>query len=587
MQPTRFGRYEVQGKLGRGGFADVYLAFDPELARKVAVKVCRSDDEGLRRRFSHEARLVADLHHPNITTVFDLGVQDGVPYLVQEYLTGEDLSRLIERREPAPLATRLRWLVGIAQGLAFAHGRDIIHRDIKPSNIRILEDGRVKIMDFGIAKLMSVDHGLTADGMRVGTAGYLAPEQIQGTSVDQRADQFTFGALAYELLSYQRPFAGEEISAVLYKILQVEPPPLAERCPGCPPLVAGLVATCLQKDPSLRFRSFTELLPTLESQAERAAQPAPTRVWAETAVLQPTQVLPPPAPTAPTPSPTEASGFLTVIRGRRPLWALGGAAGLLVLALGVVALLRPVPEPRPASAPSLPTVEAPSSSQTSETPPSTLATPPSATAPPTATDPAPASPPVAVPSASPTAPVAPPPTLEPSLGEPSPPPPSQPARPRLFLRIVAGGGAGLEAAEQALLEEASAIEGVAVTFDALSPEEAGGQGEDAILAAGRANQATLAAEARLAWADAATAPRLTLRLRMWNVSTGEPLGQEDLAEALADHRQPTSAEPSQSPEAAPDPASDRAQSLGTALGRKGARALARSLERVLAGSPPG
>jgi serine/threonine protein kinase len=554
MEPARFGRYEVQGKLGKGGFADVYLAFDPQLARKVAVKVCRSDDEVLRRRFSHEAQLVADLHHPNVTTVFDLGLENGIPYLVQEYLSGEDLSRKIERREAVPMVTKLRWLVGIAHGLAYAHGRGIIHRDIKPSNIRVLDDGRVKIMDFGIAKLMAVDHGLTAEGMRVGTAGYLAPEQIQGTAVDQRADLFTYGVLAYELLSYQRPFGGEEISAIIYRILQVDPQPLTERCRDCPPLVASLIGTCLEKDPAHRFSSFAELLPTLESQVERAAEPGPTQVWSETVVLSPTEIVSkapvsPPPPSVSPAGPPEPSGFLTAVRSQRPIWVLGGGI-LLALALGVVALLRPVPQLPSSRLPAPDPVEA----KTEALEPRAAAPAPADT--PKERDPLPETPattpptPIAAPSSAALPSVAPEAPAAPSV-----PPPVVPARPRLFLRVIAGGGTALEAAEQALIEELSTLEGITVTFDTLAPTDPGAQAEEAALGAARSDRASLAVEARLAWDPIAQPPRLTLRLRLWDATTGTPLGQEDLGEVLSSGL--------------------TEEALGAALGQRGAAAVRR------------
>ncbi|HEV7671356.1 MAG TPA: protein kinase [Thermoanaerobaculia bacterium] len=264
MTPNRFGKYEVRKKLGQGGFGTVYLSYDPHLKRQVAIKTCTSSDPDLRRRFAREAELAADLVHPNITTVFDFGVEGGAPYLVQEFLPGEDLSAKISRRERISPQRKLRFLLEVAKGLEYAHSRGVVHRDIKPGNIRVLDDDRVKIMDFGIAKLLQAESQLTRTGMAIGTAGYLPPEQIQGRPVDQRADIFSFGVLAYELLTYRRPFRGDDISAVFFSILSHEPPPVEEILPKCPPELGELVRRCLAKEPVDRFESFGPLIAELE-----------------------------------------------------------------------------------------------------------------------------------------------------------------------------------------------------------------------------------------------------------------------------------------------------------------------------------
>ncbi len=240
MYPTVFGKYEVVDLIGEGGFGRVFKGLDPDLKRPVAIKTCSLSEPGMRERFFREAEIAARLHHPNITTVYDFGRQDGEPYLVQEYLTGEDLDDIIQRPDQLSLATKIGYLVQVGEGLGYAHGKGVIHRDVKPANIRILDDGQVRIMDFGIARLVEETQRFTQVGMTIGTAGYLSPEQLQGLEVDHRSDIFSFGILAYELILNRRPFEGESISALFYAIAHQEPTPIQEVWPECPPALARL-----------------------------------------------------------------------------------------------------------------------------------------------------------------------------------------------------------------------------------------------------------------------------------------------------------------------------------------------------------
>jgi serine/threonine-protein kinase len=259
------GKYEILDRIGVGGFGVVYKGYDPFIKRFVAVKTCTSDDEEIRNRFHQEAEIAGNLQHRNVVTVYDFGVQDGVPYLVQEYLTGEDLDRKIKTRAPLSFPEKLLYLVQVARGLEYAHSKGVIHRDIKPANIRILEDGTAKIMDFGIAKLQQQQSGLTQTGMTLGTAAYLAPEQIRGEPVNQRTDIFSYGILAYELLTYERPYGGEVISTVLYQILHLTPRPLVALWPDCPADLSAIVGRCLEKEPAKRYLSCGELLHDLDA----------------------------------------------------------------------------------------------------------------------------------------------------------------------------------------------------------------------------------------------------------------------------------------------------------------------------------
>lgn len=277
---AKVGKYEIIEKIGVGGFGTVYRGRDPYIKRTVAIKTCQSDEDDLRKRFFREAEFAGNLHHRNITTIYDFGLTDeGLPYIVQEFLTGEDLDRKIKRKDDLPLAWRVRVLADISDGLHYAHTCGIVHRDVKPSNIRILEDGTVKIMDFGIAKSMVTESTLTQTGITLGTASYLAPEQIRGEPVDARTDIFSLGVLAYELFTFTRPFAGDHISTVLYKIMNENPPSPAEVVPGLPPELVAVIEKTLEKDRSNRFSSCAELKASLMAVLEVLSGPigAPPR----------------------------------------------------------------------------------------------------------------------------------------------------------------------------------------------------------------------------------------------------------------------------------------------------------------------
>ena len=261
--PATIGKYEILEQIGAGGFGAVYKARDPILKRLVAVKVCTAEDEDLRKRFYREAEISGNLHDPSIVTVFDSGVDNGAPYLVQEYLGGEDLDRVIRRGDDIPRHERLECLMQVARGLRYAHAKGVLHRDVKPGNVRILEGGKAKLMDFGIATLKSSHTRLTRIGTLVGTVGYLAPEQLRGKRADERVDVFSFGVLAYELLSYQRPFQGDGWEEVCRNILETAPPPLGGLVSGYPKELIRLVERCLEKEPDKRYTSFDEILPAL------------------------------------------------------------------------------------------------------------------------------------------------------------------------------------------------------------------------------------------------------------------------------------------------------------------------------------
>ncbi len=272
-----FPGYELLEKIGEGGFGVVHRGQDLNLNREVAIKICTSADETIRERFYREAQISAQLQHPNITTIFALGPADRIPpFFVQELLSGEDLSEKVERKAPIDLQTRLDYLLQIAQGLDHAHQAGVLHRDVKPGNIRVLDDGQIKILDFGIARLEEEQSPITTEGMAVGTVGYLSPEQLEGADVDRRSDIFSFGVLAYELLVYQRPFPGTKFSEVAYKLMFEAPVPLGDLWPDCPVALEDIVQRCLRKQRDDRYPNFGEVIEALERVAEMIAPESPS-----------------------------------------------------------------------------------------------------------------------------------------------------------------------------------------------------------------------------------------------------------------------------------------------------------------------
>ena len=251
----RIGRYLITGRIGRGGMGMVYRGLDEALEREVAVKTLNAEgtlDADSRRRFEVEARAAARLQHPNIVTVYELGEDRGLPFIAMEMLPGADLETVLRSGEEIPLAEKLDVVAQVCRGLAYAHERGIVHRDVKPSNIRLLEDGAVKIMDFGIAKLGSTH--LTKTGMMVGTVHYMSPEQVRGRPLDGRSDVFSVGVILYELLAGERPFRGEGATQVLYKIVNEEPPPPDLGALGdFAPRLRDILSRALAKDPDARY----------------------------------------------------------------------------------------------------------------------------------------------------------------------------------------------------------------------------------------------------------------------------------------------------------------------------------------------
>jgi serine/threonine-protein kinase len=391
----KLGKYEIVDRIGVGGFGVVYKGYDPFIKRHVAIKTCSAGDQETRDRFLREAEIAGNLQHRHIVTVFEFGFQDETPYLVQEFLTGEDLDHKIKRRDAVPIADKLAWLTEIARGLEFAHQRGVVHRDIKPANVRILHDNNAKILDFGIAKLAQQQSTLTQAGVTLGTASYLAPEQIRGEPVDSRTDVFAFGVLAYELLTYERPFRAQEISALFYKLLNEDAVAISSRTAGVPPELERVVLRCLAKDPAKRWSPTGELVRALERLERRPAYglhpaAAPEDVdrtatmiaEGQTAAYPATQATvarpaapPPPVPSAPALDDLElhppSSGAISESRAlassggggnghlAKLLWVGAGAAAAVAVTLLLVQdrAQRPAEEPAPLVAASAPRAE--------------------------------------------------------------------------------------------------------------------------------------------------------------------------------------------------------------------------------------
>jgi hypothetical protein len=270
MKGEVLGHYRMQEKIGSGGMGEVYRAVDDRLGRQVAIKVLQpglAGDQDRLRRFELEARSAAALNHPNILAVYDMGVHDGAPYIVSELLQGKTLRmRLLEG--PIPLHRAADYARQLAQGLVAAHDKGIIHRDLKPENIFITQDERVKILDFGIAKLVqpeTEDRSVTTmttqtrTGFVLGTVAYMSPEQLRGKTVDVRSDIFSFGAIFLEILTGKRAFSGETNADTMTAVLKDEPRGLVEDSTGLHPAFAGIVRHCLEKEPANRFQSASDL----------------------------------------------------------------------------------------------------------------------------------------------------------------------------------------------------------------------------------------------------------------------------------------------------------------------------------------
>jgi len=258
--PSKIGKYDVEERVGEGAMGVVYRAVDPVLKRRVAIKVMSdafAQNDDLRERFLREAQAAGSLQHPNVITIYDFGDVDGHPYIAMEFVEGQDVAELIAHQVPLSVVDKLDLAIGVLQGLAYAHKRGIVHRDIKPANIRVDDEGKARIMDFGVAHLASSN--MTKSGVMLGTPSYMAPEQIVGGKVGPQTDVFSVGAVLYELLTGARPFEGGTLQAVMYRVLSENPASLATAAPGLPAKLNDVVMRALAKDSENRYSSALEM----------------------------------------------------------------------------------------------------------------------------------------------------------------------------------------------------------------------------------------------------------------------------------------------------------------------------------------
>ena len=285
---TKLGRYEVRGLIGAGGMGEVYRAHDPNLVRDVAVKVLPkglSDNADRLRRFEQEAQSAGTLNHPNILVIHEIGSHDGAPYIVSELLDGEPLADHIAGAA-LPQRKAINYAMQLARGLAAAHDKGIVHRDLKPDNIFVTKDGRLKILDFGLAKLVAAPNNdqpqtdvptrkLNTDpGTVMGTMGYMSPEQLRGQPVDHRSDLFSFGAILYEMLAGRRAFSGGSAAETMSAILREDPPDLSTTNRNISPTLERIVAHCLEKNPDERFQSAQDLAFALDAVSSSSSSTA-------------------------------------------------------------------------------------------------------------------------------------------------------------------------------------------------------------------------------------------------------------------------------------------------------------------------
>jgi Tol biopolymer transport system component len=326
---SKLGPYEVLGQLGAGGMGEVYRARDPRLGREVAIKVLPpsfSSDADRLRRFEQEARAAGVLNHPNITAVYDIGQHEEAPYVVQELLEGETLRAVLAGGKISPRKA-VEYALQIARGLAAAHEKGIVHRDLKPENLFITRDGRVKILDFGLAKLtqpegagsavtsLPTETRGTEPGIVLGTLGYMSPEQVRGRTADARSDIFSFGAILYEMLSGNRAFRGDSAADTMSAILREDPPDLSVTNQAISPGLERIVRHCLEKNPEQRFQSASDIAFDLEALSGTSGQ--------------------------------AAVGGLTARRGARRPWIVAAAAGIVFGAFALGYLLKPKVPPTP------------------------------------------------------------------------------------------------------------------------------------------------------------------------------------------------------------------------------------------------
>jgi len=329
---THFGSYEVVAQIGAGGMGEVYEARDTKLGRNVAIKLLPeafAHDTDRLARFQREARALASLNHPNIATIYGLEQSNATSYLVMELVPGDTLSARIKREGALPVEEALTIAKQIAEALEAAHEKGIIHRDLKPANVKVTPDGKVKVLDFGLAKAFAGDSETsdplnsptlsavaTTQGVVLGTAAYMSPEQARGKAVDKRTDIWAFGCVLYELLTVKRAFDGEDVTEILAAVMKTEPD-WNRLPPATPTKIRDLLRRCLQKDKTLRMRDAGD-----------------ARIEIQEALI--------------TPAASAAATAASATRGWREqvAWAAAAVLGLIAMALAIILVLRAPKRPQ-------------------------------------------------------------------------------------------------------------------------------------------------------------------------------------------------------------------------------------------------
>ena len=395
---THIGRYEIVRELGRGAMGVVFKARDPLIGRSVAVKTITAgvaNNPDLLERFHREAKSAGLLQHPNIVTIYELSESEGSPFIAMEYLDGESLEQVIARHLPLPVTQKLGYIVQACRAFDYAHSRGVVHRDIKPGNIMITTDGAVKVVDFGIARIM--DTSKTQTGSLLGTLSYMSPEQLRGQPADERCDIWSLGAVLYECLAYRKPFTGENHGALIRSILDDEPPSLAELVPECPASLGTVVQRALCKDASARYQTMEKLLLDLDpicSELQRETVHAHQHLHSREPGTGPanvesskTQLIASPelprrdgAPTEFQPSSSLLSGVSSRSRKRAGLYFAGAAVAIALVIVGIVAYRRHSPSGQASSTARALNPSERSSTPVVVTPPPGLSVPPPAPA---------------------------------------------------------------------------------------------------------------------------------------------------------------------------------------------------------------
>jgi serine/threonine protein kinase len=280
---VKAGRYDLREELGRGAMGVVFHGFDPTIGRNVAVKTLRLSEAGtglsreeLIGRFQTEARAAGLLTHPNIVVVFDAGEEEGLFYITMEYVEGRSLQSMIDAHQPFPVSRVMKLMEQVCSALDFAHQHNVVHRDIKPANLMLTSDDVVKITDFGTAKILQFGTAQTAHVM--GTPSYMSPEQVKGKPVDGRSDIFSLGVILYELMTGEKPFPGQNITTVIYKIINEEPIPPRSLDSSIHPGLSAVITRALSKDPAERYQSCHELMSALKNYHEMMGPDATVRM---------------------------------------------------------------------------------------------------------------------------------------------------------------------------------------------------------------------------------------------------------------------------------------------------------------------